>query len=63
VEGDDETPIGLISLAAGDRPHWLRGSNGGQEGENGARKLTNGSGAPSRQSEVTFSGAGVGNLL
>lgn len=63
VEADEEPPIGLISLAAGDRPPWLKGSNGGQEGENGARKLTNGSGAPSRQSEVTFSGNGVGNRL
>ena len=29
VEADDELPIGLISLAAGDRPNWLKGSNGG----------------------------------
>ena len=59
VEAEDEDPpFGLISLTAGDRPN---NSNSG--GGNYARKLTNGSGVPSRQSEITFSATAVGNRL
>ena len=52
LEADDDPPLGLISLAAGDKP--ISGQS---------RKLTSGSGDPSRQSEITFSATAVGNRL